>query len=709
VSLKVLLADDSVPAQNMGKKILVDAGYEVLTASNGLEALRKIVEAPPDIAILDIFMPGYSGLEVCSRLRNAAPTATLPVILTVGKMEPYRAEDGEQVHSNAVVVKPFAATELIAAVRSLIGESPAEVHPQAGAESPQQEPDDDPLQTDPLHADLPRADLSQDDLSHADLPKEGHAAAMPGEFPVLASGGTLAAEPLSEASHGRVDEPFSLGDSAVEVAEPLNASAPSAYRDSDPLSDGVESSGPESLVYNPDAVRTPFRASAAESLPEFPTVDSESPFGEFDLLADPSPYPAAPGPELSSADEPLFAAPESDESPLETAAPGEAPQASIAQVEAAHASSDAHPPAAQLVSEMETRTPAPEGLNYSTEPSPLDELPAPPAEVLPDEPSAAETKSVNIDSFALPSTATNRSPYSPFGVQMDLENEPLATSSQAEFIASTQDVSQSSLDQMELEPISTGEPSEEPLQEEAESNWGATESVLEPMEAAGTDLSLEPLLAAGSAPEAGSAAIPETPEAPMASVPELLAEAEPPELQAIPTEPEPLAAVAPPETHEAVLEPAKAVAEAVPEAIAAAPEPAAAEAQVAPPLLEIAAADVEPNIAPEAKAVELEPEPVPVPIAAEHETIMEPQVSVPPELVAAASHQSAISAMEAHAENISSAPEVEQQPLSQQSQSQQFLDKLSDEEIIRVAVDRVFDRFKGLLVKAILRELKRPE
>ena len=121
MALKVLLADDSVPAQNMGKKILTDAGYEVLAVSNGLEALKKIADNVPDIAILDIFMPGYTGLEVCSRLRGNAVTAALPVILTVGKLEPYRPEDGEKVHSNAVIVKPFASNELISAVRSLVG------------------------------------------------------------------------------------------------------------------------------------------------------------------------------------------------------------------------------------------------------------------------------------------------------------------------------------------------------------------------------------------------------------------------------------------------------------------------------------------------------------------------------------------------------------------------------------------------------------
>ena len=135
MAFKVLLADDSVPAQNMGKKILTDAGYEVLTASNGLEALRKIADTTPDIAILDIFMPGYTGLEICERLRASAATAELPVILTVGKLEPYRPEDGEHVRSNAVIVKPFAVAELTSAVRSLLGEWNEEDHHNLDAET----------------------------------------------------------------------------------------------------------------------------------------------------------------------------------------------------------------------------------------------------------------------------------------------------------------------------------------------------------------------------------------------------------------------------------------------------------------------------------------------------------------------------------------------------------------------------------------------
>jgi DNA-binding NtrC family response regulator len=58
---KILLADDSVTAQNMGRKILADAGYEVITVNNGSAALKKIAELKPDVIILDVYMPGYSG------------------------------------------------------------------------------------------------------------------------------------------------------------------------------------------------------------------------------------------------------------------------------------------------------------------------------------------------------------------------------------------------------------------------------------------------------------------------------------------------------------------------------------------------------------------------------------------------------------------------------------------------------------------------
>ena len=116
---KILLADDSVTAQNMGRKILADAGYEVITVNNGSAALKKIAEQKPDLIVLDVYMPGYSGLEVCQRLKDAQETARVPVLLTVGKLEPFKPEEARRARADGFIVKPFEASELLSALSKL--------------------------------------------------------------------------------------------------------------------------------------------------------------------------------------------------------------------------------------------------------------------------------------------------------------------------------------------------------------------------------------------------------------------------------------------------------------------------------------------------------------------------------------------------------------------------------------------------------------
>jgi CheY-like chemotaxis protein len=116
---KILLADDSVTAQNMGRKILADAGYDVVTVNNGSAALKRITELNPDLIVLDVYMPGYSGLEVCQRLKDSAETSHIPVLLTVGKLEPFKPEEARRVKADAHIVKPFEASELLTAITRL--------------------------------------------------------------------------------------------------------------------------------------------------------------------------------------------------------------------------------------------------------------------------------------------------------------------------------------------------------------------------------------------------------------------------------------------------------------------------------------------------------------------------------------------------------------------------------------------------------------
>ena len=114
-----MLADDSVTAQNMGRKILADAGYEVITVNNGSAALKKINEHRPDLIVLDVYMPGYSGLEVCQRLKDTGETSRIPILLTVGKLEPFKPEEAKKARADGFIVKPFEASELLSALSKL--------------------------------------------------------------------------------------------------------------------------------------------------------------------------------------------------------------------------------------------------------------------------------------------------------------------------------------------------------------------------------------------------------------------------------------------------------------------------------------------------------------------------------------------------------------------------------------------------------------
>ncbi|MBZ5510523.1 MAG: response regulator [Acidobacteriia bacterium] len=132
MSLKVLLADDNITAQRMGCKILSDAGYSVVPVSNGAAAVKKIASEKPELIILDVYMPGYTGLEVCEKVKSAAETARIPVLLTITSMEPFRPEDGNRVKADGVLTKPFEATDLLAVVRKLA----EKLHPAEPAEAP---------------------------------------------------------------------------------------------------------------------------------------------------------------------------------------------------------------------------------------------------------------------------------------------------------------------------------------------------------------------------------------------------------------------------------------------------------------------------------------------------------------------------------------------------------------------------------------------
>jgi DNA-binding response OmpR family regulator len=114
----ILVVDDDASVTNVLRRGLAYEGYQVAVAGSGAAGLALAREHPPDLAILDIMMPGMDGLEVLRRLRAADPH--LPVILLTAKDAPADQVHGLESGADDYVVKPFTFEVLLARVRVLL-------------------------------------------------------------------------------------------------------------------------------------------------------------------------------------------------------------------------------------------------------------------------------------------------------------------------------------------------------------------------------------------------------------------------------------------------------------------------------------------------------------------------------------------------------------------------------------------------------------
>lgn len=120
---KILVVDDEAVLQEMIAYNLEQAGYQVLTASDGLSALEVARREQPDLIVLDIMLPGIDGLEACRRLRREPTSATTPIIMLTAKADEIDKVVGLEVGADDYVTKPFGRRELLARVRALLRRS----------------------------------------------------------------------------------------------------------------------------------------------------------------------------------------------------------------------------------------------------------------------------------------------------------------------------------------------------------------------------------------------------------------------------------------------------------------------------------------------------------------------------------------------------------------------------------------------------------
>ena len=124
---RVLVVDDDVKTVELVKLYLNRDGYRVLTAFDGVEALRLARESRPDLIVLDLMLPGIDGLEVCHTLRQESD---VPIIMLTAKTTDQDKLEGLDLGADDYVTKPFSPRELAARVRAVLRRLPGERGPE---------------------------------------------------------------------------------------------------------------------------------------------------------------------------------------------------------------------------------------------------------------------------------------------------------------------------------------------------------------------------------------------------------------------------------------------------------------------------------------------------------------------------------------------------------------------------------------------------
>ena len=120
---KILAVDDERHILELISYNLCEAGYDVQTVETGQGALEKAAAFGPDLILLDIMLPDLDGLQVCTQLKRAPGTASIPVIMLTARGDEIDKVLGLEMGADDYVVKPFGVRELVARVKALLRRS----------------------------------------------------------------------------------------------------------------------------------------------------------------------------------------------------------------------------------------------------------------------------------------------------------------------------------------------------------------------------------------------------------------------------------------------------------------------------------------------------------------------------------------------------------------------------------------------------------
>jgi twitching motility two-component system response regulator PilG len=118
--IKVMIIDDSKTIRRTAETLLKKEGCDVITATDGFEALSKITDNRPDIIFIDIMMPRLDGYQTCALIKRNKSYKETPVILLTSKDGLFDRARGRIVGSDQYLTKPFTREELLGAIKEYV-------------------------------------------------------------------------------------------------------------------------------------------------------------------------------------------------------------------------------------------------------------------------------------------------------------------------------------------------------------------------------------------------------------------------------------------------------------------------------------------------------------------------------------------------------------------------------------------------------------
>ncbi|MBI4231063.1 MAG: response regulator transcription factor [Planctomycetes bacterium] len=130
---KIVVVEDEPDILEVVQYNLEREGHRVLCEKDGEAGLRRIVKEAPDLAILDLMLPGIDGLEICRRLQSDPATRTVPILILTAKAEESDVVIGLGLGADDYVTKPFSPKDLVARVKAILRRAPQRTEAAGGA------------------------------------------------------------------------------------------------------------------------------------------------------------------------------------------------------------------------------------------------------------------------------------------------------------------------------------------------------------------------------------------------------------------------------------------------------------------------------------------------------------------------------------------------------------------------------------------------